>query len=129
SSIGRARQALLNLDDGVDVANEFEGDDPFSSPIGRLFDLPLDNENPPVGNDIQTEDEELPGDGDEAEESQDSNPFPDPLPRVRPRGNQVPIRVMQLSVLMPALRRNITAKPTMTLLSVTHVQYSSQKNV
>ncbi|KAG6822764.1 hypothetical protein H0H92_012662, partial [Tricholoma furcatifolium] len=93
SSIGRARQSLLNLDDGVDVANEFEGDDPFSSPIGRLFDLPPDAENLPVGNDIQTEDEELPGDGDEAEESQDSNPFPDPLPRVRPRGNQVPIRM------------------------------------
>ncbi|KAG6806413.1 hypothetical protein H0H92_011440 [Tricholoma furcatifolium] len=87
SSIARARQSLLNLDDGVDISNEFEGDDPFSSPIGRLFDLPLADEHtedPPVDDDVQTEDDELSGDGAEAQQGQEGNPFADALPRVRP---------------------------------------------
>ncbi|KAG6806899.1 hypothetical protein H0H92_009664, partial [Tricholoma furcatifolium] len=80
SSIGRARQSLLNLNDGVDVSTEFEEPDPFSSPIERLADLPLPDEGTEDAP-AQDQDYLLPGDGDDAE---DVNPFPDALPRVRP---------------------------------------------
>ncbi|KAG6823054.1 hypothetical protein H0H92_011572 [Tricholoma furcatifolium] len=87
SSIDRARQSLLNLDDGVDVSNEFEEPDPFSSPIERFADLPLADEGAEDAQSqdhARTDDEVLPGDTDDAQDTDHVNPFPDALPRVRP---------------------------------------------
>ncbi|KAG6805215.1 hypothetical protein H0H92_000254, partial [Tricholoma furcatifolium] len=70
SSLSRTRQTLLNLDDGVDVSDEFEEPDPFSSPLGRSVDLP------------HTTDEEAKNrDGADTQEDATANPFPDPPPR------------------------------------------------
>ncbi|KAG6821920.1 hypothetical protein H0H92_016125, partial [Tricholoma furcatifolium] len=73
----RTRQTLLNLDDGVDVSNEFEEPDPFSSPLGPSVDLPHADEH--------TTDEEAENrDGADTQEDATANPFPDPPARVRP---------------------------------------------
>ncbi|KAG6805245.1 hypothetical protein H0H92_016126, partial [Tricholoma furcatifolium] len=73
----RTRQTLLNLDDGVDVSNEFEEPDPFSSPLGPSVDLPHADEH--------TTDEEVENrDGADTQEDATANPFPDPPACVRP---------------------------------------------
>ncbi|KAG6807512.1 hypothetical protein H0H92_008315 [Tricholoma furcatifolium] len=131
SSIARARQSLLNLDDGVDISNEFEGDDPFSSPIGRLFDLPLADEHtedPPVDDDVQTEDDELSGDGAEAQQGQEGNPFADALPRVRPSDYLRSCCPLCFGGLLFQNKRPSSADPCHAIV-FTHVPYSFQKKM
>ncbi|KAG6805000.1 hypothetical protein H0H92_001228, partial [Tricholoma furcatifolium] len=87
------RRSQLDLEDGVDIADEFELPDPFSSPLARTLDLPdeiprdtssengddLSRETTPDSDEDQACDR-VPSDDDEA----CGNPFPPPLDRVRP---------------------------------------------
>ncbi|KAG6806597.1 hypothetical protein H0H92_010723, partial [Tricholoma furcatifolium] len=93
SILNRVRCSQLDLEDGVDVADEFELPDPFSSPLARTLDLPdeiprdtssengddLSRETTPDSDEDQACDR-VPSDDDEA----CGNPFPPPLDRVRP---------------------------------------------
>ncbi|KAG6805937.1 hypothetical protein H0H92_013348, partial [Tricholoma furcatifolium] len=94
SILNRVRRSQLDLEDGVDIADEFELPDPFSSPLARTLNLPdeiphdtcsengdddLSRETTPDSDEDQACDR-VPSDDDEA----CANPFPLPRDRVRP---------------------------------------------
>ncbi|KAG6809607.1 hypothetical protein H0H92_015567, partial [Tricholoma furcatifolium] len=115
SSIGRARQSLLNLNDGLDVSNEFEEPDPFSSPIERLADFPPVDEDTEAEVLARTEDEGLTGDGDDAQDTEDANPFPDALPRHNRQAYDDPPLTHPRSVFLSKDQVNATEKYVDTL--------------
>ncbi|KAG6807595.1 hypothetical protein H0H92_006971 [Tricholoma furcatifolium] len=89
--LNRVRRSKLDLEDGVDVADEFELQDPLSSPLSRFHNLSDSRDVTPNLSDDETPSEpgcdpsvsqDL-GSADE-EDQVSANPFPSPLDRIRP---------------------------------------------
>ncbi|KAG6823501.1 hypothetical protein H0H92_010012, partial [Tricholoma furcatifolium] len=78
----RERRSQLDLEDGIDIADEFELPDPFSSPLSRFHNLPDDIS--PLATPDYCDDEPPAELGSDDDDEPCANPFPSPPDRVRP---------------------------------------------
>ncbi|KAG6823843.1 hypothetical protein H0H92_008913, partial [Tricholoma furcatifolium] len=85
--LNRERRSQLDLEDGIDIADEFELPDPFSSPLSQYHNLPDDISPDDTSPDDTPDhcDDEPPSElGSDEDDEPCPNPFPPPLDRVRP---------------------------------------------